>query len=86
MGRASDGEHDDARYEEADAGKQHLAARHIRRDLKLVESEFDQRIGPSPKEGCRKREDCGPDGVLENGGWWMVDGGFHVTLSLQFDC
>ena len=66
MGKASNGENDDTRYENANASKEHLTARHISTNLKLGKAQLDKRISPSPKEcGSESKEGC-PQRTLED--------------------
>ena len=56
LGGKGDEEQDEPRQGEAYAGKEHLAACHGLGDAKLGEAELDERVGPSPGDGCGEGE------------------------------
>ena len=51
----------------ADAGKEHLAARHVGGNAKGAKAQFDEREGPSPRYRCRQGKDRHPCGALKYG-------------------
>ena len=56
---------DQPRETETDTREEHLAARHFRRDRKFLESQLDQRIGPSPDHRRREGENGHPKWPLK---------------------
>lgn len=65
MGEMGDGKDDESRNTKADAGKQHLTARHIGSDSELGKAQFDKRISPSPQKRCDKSHKGSPYGALK---------------------
>ena len=76
VGRCRHGEDDESRAHEAEAGKEHLAARHLLGDFEFLESNLDKRIGPSPEDGGGECEGGDPGRAHKDGRVCL----FHVCL------
>jgi len=62
---AGNGQHNQPCRREADAGKEHLAARHVCRDAKGTETYLDERECPSPRYSRRQGKHRHPYWPLE---------------------
>ena len=63
---AGKNEDDGSTHCEAQTGKEHLTARHVLRDGKLVETQLHQRVGPAPEKGGQKCKQRHPKGALKD--------------------
>ena len=66
MGETGYRKDDESRDAEADAGKQHLTARHVGSNLELGKAQFDKRVSPSPQKRSGKGHEGSPNRTLED--------------------
>lgn len=67
VGGTCHGQHQQSGNSKPDAGEEHLAARHLRRYLKLGIAQLDQRIGKAPGNSRSEGKQRHPERTLEDG-------------------